>query len=132
MTAPILLTDAQMQRFIAHGYLLLQTQLPESFHRGIYEKFDALVAPDVTDDPVFGHLTQLRLEQFFDAGRLKHLRELKPQRILVTNRSPDKATAVAQECGGQAIAWEQLDDALVDADIVLSTTGAALGLRSWS
>lgn len=55
---------------------------------------------------------------------LKHLRELQPQRILVTNRSPDKATAVAQECGGQAIAWEQLDDALVEADIVLSTTGA--------
>jgi glutamyl-tRNA reductase len=55
---------------------------------------------------------------------LKHLRELKPQRILVTNRSPEKAQAVAQECGGVAIPWEQLDDALVEADIVLSTTGA--------
>ena len=56
---------------------------------------------------------------------LKHLRELQPQRILVANRSPDKAASVAQGCGGQAIAWEQLDDALVQADIVLSTTGAA-------
>lgn len=55
---------------------------------------------------------------------LKHLRELKPQRILVTNRSPEKAHAVAAECGGTVVAWEQLDDALVDADIVLSTTGA--------
>jgi glutamyl-tRNA reductase len=55
---------------------------------------------------------------------LKHLRELKPQRILVTNRSPEKAQDVAKECGGSAIAWEQLDDALVEADIVLSTTGA--------
>jgi glutamyl-tRNA reductase len=55
---------------------------------------------------------------------LKHLRELKPQRILVTNRSPEKAHAVAQECGGSAIPWDQLDDALVEADIVLSTTGA--------
>jgi glutamyl-tRNA reductase len=55
---------------------------------------------------------------------LKHLRALKPQRILVTNRSPEKAQAIAQECGGTAIAWEQLDDALVEADIVLSTTGA--------
>lgn len=55
---------------------------------------------------------------------LKHLRELKPQRILVTNRSPEKAQAVAQECGGTAIAWDKLDDALVEADIVLSTTGA--------
>lgn len=55
---------------------------------------------------------------------LKHLRELHPERILVTNRSPDKALAVAQECGGTAIPWQQLDDALVEADIVLSTTGA--------
>lgn len=55
---------------------------------------------------------------------LRHLRELQPQRILVTNRSPEKAQNVAQGCGGQAIPWEQLDDALVMADIVLSTTGA--------
>jgi glutamyl-tRNA reductase len=55
---------------------------------------------------------------------LKHLRALKPQRILVTNRSPEKAQAVARECGGSAIAWDRLDDALVEADIVLSTTGA--------
>jgi glutamyl-tRNA reductase len=55
---------------------------------------------------------------------LRHLRDLEPKRILVTNRSPDKAVSVAQGCGGQAIPWEQLDDALVQADIVLSTTGA--------
>jgi glutamyl-tRNA reductase len=56
---------------------------------------------------------------------LKHLRELQPKMILVTNRSPEKAIPVAQGCGGQAVPWEQLDDALVQADIVLSTTGAA-------
>jgi glutamyl-tRNA reductase len=55
---------------------------------------------------------------------LRHLRDLKPERILVTNRSPDKAHTIANECGGKAIPFEQLDDALVDADIVLSTTGA--------
>jgi glutamyl-tRNA reductase len=55
---------------------------------------------------------------------LKHLRELLPQRILVTNRSPDKAQDIAKECGGTAIGWEKLDDALAEADIVLSTTGA--------
>ncbi len=44
---------------------------------------------------------------------LKHLRDLQPQSILVTNRSPEKAAAVAQGCGGQAIAWDKLDDALV-------------------
>lgn len=55
---------------------------------------------------------------------LKHLRALRPERILVTNRSPEKAEAIAHECGGNAVPWERLDDALVDADIVLSTTGA--------
>jgi glutamyl-tRNA reductase len=55
---------------------------------------------------------------------LRHLKELKPLRILVTNRSPEKATQVAGACGGQPLPWEQLDDALVQSDIVLSTTGA--------
>jgi glutamyl-tRNA reductase len=55
---------------------------------------------------------------------LKHLRELRPGRVLVTNRSPQKAVEVAAGCGGVAVPWEQLDDALVAADIVLSTTGA--------
>jgi glutamyl-tRNA reductase len=56
---------------------------------------------------------------------LKHLRGLAPRRILVTNRSPEKAAQLAAGCGGQAVPWEQLDDALAQADIVLSTTGAA-------
>ncbi|HYV39413.1 MAG TPA: glutamyl-tRNA reductase [Gemmataceae bacterium] len=55
---------------------------------------------------------------------LKHLRQLNPKRILVANRSPEKAEAVAKGCGGTAVRWEQLDDVLAQADIVLSTTGA--------
>ncbi len=55
---------------------------------------------------------------------LRHLKSLNPQHILVTNRSPEKAEAVAKECGGIAVVWEQLDDACAQADIILSTTGA--------
>ncbi len=55
---------------------------------------------------------------------LKHLQELKPKRTLVTNRSPEKAVEVAAGCNGKAIPWEQLEDALAKADIVLSTTGS--------
>lgn len=55
---------------------------------------------------------------------LKHLRELKPRRIWLTNRSFAKAEAMAQECGGTAVPWDELDHALARADIVLSTTGA--------
>ena len=55
---------------------------------------------------------------------LKHLRALAPQRILVTNRSPEKAAEVAAGCGGEPVPWDKLDDVLARADIVLSTTGA--------
>ena len=55
---------------------------------------------------------------------LNHLAELKPAAILVTNRNPEKAAASAKDCGGRVVPWDQLDDALVQADIVLSTTGA--------
>jgi glutamyl-tRNA reductase len=56
---------------------------------------------------------------------LRHLRGLKPRQIVVTNRSPEKAQAVAAGCGGEAAPWEKLDEALARADVVLSTTGAA-------
>jgi glutamyl-tRNA reductase len=56
---------------------------------------------------------------------LRHLRQLHPRRIVVTNRSPEKARAVADGCGGEAVPWEKLDELLAKVDIVLSTTGAA-------
>lgn len=61
-----------------------------------------------------------------EMGRLtlNHLAELSPAAVLVTNRSPERAADGARECGGRAVPWDLLDDALVQADIVLSTTGA--------
>jgi glutamyl-tRNA reductase len=56
---------------------------------------------------------------------LRHLRQLEAHRILVANRHPEKAAAVARDCQGEAISWDRLDDALVQADIILSTTAAA-------
>lgn len=56
---------------------------------------------------------------------LKHLRQLNPRHIWVTNRSPDKAEAVAKGCYGEAMPWQRLDDLLARTDIVLSTTGAS-------
>jgi glutamyl-tRNA reductase len=55
---------------------------------------------------------------------LPHLRSLGPRGILVTNRSMEKAEAVARECRGECVAWDRLDDALAQADIILSTTAA--------
>lgn len=55
---------------------------------------------------------------------LRHLRDLRPGKILVTNRSPEKAEIVASGCRGEAVAWDRLDEVLARADIILSTTGA--------
>jgi glutamyl-tRNA reductase len=55
---------------------------------------------------------------------LRHLAGLRPKKIVVTNRSPEKARAIAAGCGGEAASWDRLDDLLARADIVLSTTGA--------
>jgi glutamyl-tRNA reductase len=55
---------------------------------------------------------------------LKQLTLLHPHQILVANRSPERAAEVAAQCRGTPISWDKLDQALVEADIVLSTTGA--------
>jgi glutamyl-tRNA reductase len=55
---------------------------------------------------------------------LTHLAELRPGRILITNRSPDRAEEAASRWRGQAVPFERLSQALVDADLVVSTTAS--------
>src|SRR5262249_18487278 len=55
---------------------------------------------------------------------LRHLKNLRPDRIWVTNRSSEKAQMVSQGCDGEPLEWDRLDEVLARADIVLSTTGA--------
>ncbi len=43
---------------------------------------------------------------------LRHLRALKVRQILVTNRSPEKADELAEQCRGMAVPWAELDEAL--------------------
>jgi glutamyl-tRNA reductase len=54
----------------------------------------------------------------------RHLYRSGAQRIIVTNRSPEKAEALAAEIDGVAKPWEDLEGLLVDADVVISSTGA--------
>lgn len=58
------------------------------------------------------------------AVALRHLRGLGPGTILVSNRSPERAAAVAAAVGGRLLPWDQLDAGLGQAHIVLTTTGA--------
>nr|WP_303652889.1 glutamyl-tRNA reductase [Paludisphaera mucosa] len=56
---------------------------------------------------------------------LQHLKALNPGRILIVNRNPDRAREVAERWRGQAVAFDRLGQALIDADLVISTTAAA-------
>lgn len=44
--------------------------------------------------------------------------------LTIVNRSPERAAALAQEVGGTPRPWGELDRALVDADIVVSSTSS--------
>lgn len=95
---------------IAHGHVSVSSAAVD-FVRQVFDTFtDKTVL--VIGAGKMGRLT------------LNHLAELQPASILVTNRSAEKAAASAKDCGGTVIPWERLDDALIRADIVLSTTGA--------
>ncbi|MBC7973564.1 MAG: glutamyl-tRNA reductase, partial [Myxococcales bacterium] len=77
---------------------------------------------------VFGDLTGKSV-LVIGAGKMsrlaaRHLYASGAQRIVVTNRSPEKAEALAAEIDGVAQPWEDLEGLLVDADVVISSTGA--------
>jgi len=56
---------------------------------------------------------------------LRHLSALRPGALLVANRDPARAHAVAAPWGGRVTPFDRLDDALAEADVVLSATAAA-------
>ena len=56
---------------------------------------------------------------------LQHLAALRPGALLVTNRDPTRARAVAGPHGGRVIPFDRLDDALMEADVVVGATAAA-------
>jgi glutamyl-tRNA reductase len=54
----------------------------------------------------------------------RHLRRAGVSEILVTNRTRDRAVAMAEEVGGRVIDYEYFEDAVPDVDIVLASSGA--------
>jgi glutamyl-tRNA reductase len=56
---------------------------------------------------------------------LRYLRDEGAVDISVINRSSERARDLARNWQGRALAWEQLDEAIVAADLVISTTGAS-------
>ena len=57
-------------------------------------------------------------------GTLKSLANTGVADIAVANRTPERAATAAELCGGRAVPLDELDAALVNADVVITTTGA--------
>jgi glutamyl-tRNA reductase len=57
---------------------------------------------------------------------LQSFAQLAPKRLLVCNRNPDKAAELARKFSAEAVPFERLNDHLVAADIVVTSTGASL------
>ena len=55
---------------------------------------------------------------------LRHLRAQGVERVLLASRTYETATELAERHGGRAAPFERLDDLLVEADIVISSTAA--------
>jgi len=55
---------------------------------------------------------------------LRYLRDEGAQRITVVNRHIERAVALAEAWQGRARPWEELADAVAEADLVISTTGS--------
>ena len=77
---------------------------------------------------VFGDLTG-KTVLVVGAGKMstlaaRHLRRAGVADIVVTNRSFEKAERLADEIEGVARPWEQLEQLLATADVVISSTGA--------
>ena len=79
--------------------------------RGVFESFDDKTVLVIGA----GKMAELTLT---------HLRELSPENVFVTNRNRARAEDLVARMGGAVRPFERLDEALVEADIVISSTGA--------
>ena len=77
---------------------------------------------------IFGKLEGKRV-LVIGAGKMaesaaRHLRRAGVSEILVTNRTRERAVAMAEEVGGRVVDYEYFEDAVPEVDIVLASSGA--------
>lgn len=79
-------------------------------------------------EKIFGKKLPQQSVMIIGAGKMgeacvRHLAKKGTKSILVSNRSFDRAQALATEFGGQAVRFDDCLSAMVEADIVVSSTG---------
>lgn len=87
------------------------------FARRVFDRFDDKIIVGIGAGPM-GKLT------------LVHLRDLGPRRLWVVNRNPERAARVADQLRltpptGGARPWSELHELLVEADVVMTSTGSS-------
>ena len=83
---------------------------------------------------IFGNLKG-RTVLVLGAGEMGKLTAIHMQsqgigRLIITSRTAAHATALAQSIGGSAMPWDSLNTALVEADILITATGASAPIIS--
>ena len=56
----------------------------------------------------------------------RHLREHKVQKMIIANRTRERAQILADEVGAEVIALSEIDERLREADIIISSTASPL------
>lgn len=96
---------------LAEGRVSIASVAVGEFGKGIFDRFDDKVVL------VIG-AGEMAVET------VRYLKEEGARQILVTNRTQERAAALAGEWGGEVRPFEQLDDWMMQADVIVSTTGA--------
>lgn len=112
---------------LLHAALLLARRVRRETALGQGSASVASVAVQLAQR-VFGELAGTRV-LMLGAGKMsrlaaRHLRAAGATSVTVANRSRARADSLAMQWGANAVPWDHLAAALVDADVVVSSTGA--------
>jgi glutamyl-tRNA reductase len=97
---------------LAEGRVSIASVAVGEFGKGIFDRFDDKLILVIGA----GQMAEETLRYLQDEGAKDN--------ILVTNRNPERAQSLAANWGGKAVPWEQLDEWMAAADVIVSTTGA--------
>lgn len=101
-------TDTQL----SEGRVSIASVAVGTFGKGIFERFDDKTVLIIGA----GEMAEETLTYLKDEG---------VEQIVVVNRSLENAQKLAAKVGGIARPYEELEDCLVEADVIVSTTGAS-------
>jgi len=96
---------------LAEGRVSIASVAVGDFARGIFDRFDDKTVLVIGA----GEMAEETLQYLKSDG---------VQEVLVVNRSPDRAEALAQQWGGRGYGMEHLDEMLARADVVVAATGS--------